>query len=422
MLVDIFQNETGDPALDPLGRMATNRVTAGLTYTGFVDVVSLGTPLLSREPVSADTGSLEQSDRLQTLARSNGTGTVVSGSYYLYGDSVHFHAHVTDARSGEELASIEPVRGLVDAPIAAVEQLRDRVMTMLATLTDPRLAKWARYASKPPTFKAYKAFVEGIELKTTGKSREALPHFLDAAAIDSAFTISLLWAALAASNSGQRALADSILQALKRRREQLAPLDRQFLDFHLAMLRRDHMGALQAIRRLVQIAPGSEYLKLGGHAALQLNRPREAIELLLQADPTSGWLRGWYPYWGDLTWAYHALGDHKRELEAARRARRQFPDNPAVRSWEIPALVALGRIDEVNARIEEAQLLGRDLMGVAAVELRAHGYRAAGMQMQRRQIEWLESRPELGSEQRNSLASLLLRVGRLDEARVLLEE
>ena len=61
--------------------MATDRVTAGLTYTSFVDVVSLGTQLLSREPVLADSGSTEPSGRLQTLARANGTGTVVWGSY-----------------------------------------------------------------------------------------------------------------------------------------------------------------------------------------------------------------------------------------------------------------------------------------------------------------------------------------------------
>ena len=57
--------------------MATDRVTAGLTYSSFVEVVSLGTQLLSLEPIVADTGPTEGSDRLQALARANGTGTVV---------------------------------------------------------------------------------------------------------------------------------------------------------------------------------------------------------------------------------------------------------------------------------------------------------------------------------------------------------
>ena len=227
VLVDIFQNETGDPSLDPLGRIATDQVTAGLTYSTFVDVVSLGTRLLSREPVVTDASSLEHDD-LQALARANGTGTVVWGSYYLQSDSLHFLAHVTNAATGEELATIEPVRGPVDAPLAAVERLRDRVMTTLATLTDPRLAKWMRYASKPPTFDACTEFVEGIELATNGKPVEAIPYFLRAAALDSDFTMALLWAALAYHNTAQPALRDSIKQALNVRRGQPAPLDRLF--------------------------------------------------------------------------------------------------------------------------------------------------------------------------------------------------
>ncbi len=423
VLVDIFQNETGDPSLDHLGRMATDRVTAGLTLTSFMDVVSLGTRLLSRQPVVPDTGLLEQAD-LQALARANGTGTVVSGSYYLQGDSVHFLAHVTNAATGEELAALEPVVGAIDTPVAAVEQLRDRVMTTLATLTDHRLAKWMRYASKPPTFEAYTEFVEGIELHMHQKPREALPHFLAAAALDSTFTMASLWAVNAYGNSAQWALRDSIGQALNRRRGQLAPLDRLLLDFTLAYYDADYESALEAMRRFVEIAPGSEFLYEAGHAARMADRPGEAIEFLTQADPESGWLRGWLSYWFVLNWSYHRLGDHERELELARRGRRQFPDAPPHRSHEIRALAAMGRIDEVNLRIDEALEVGgrapRWVMWVAAHELRGHGYRAAGMLALQRHVEWLESRPP--EAVRFNLGVSLMLVGRLDEARKVIEE
>ena len=233
MLVVVFQNETGDPSLDPLGLMATDRVTAGLTYSAFVDVVSLGTRLLSLEPVVPDSDATGRSSRLQALARANGTGTVVSGSYYLQGDSVHFLAHVTNATTGEELATIEPVRGSVDAPFAAVERLPDRVTTRLATLTDPQLAKWMRYASQPPTFDAYTEFVQGIELHSSSKFRESIPYFLQAEALDPDFTMASLWAAFAYRNSGQREQADSMLQALSMRRSQLAVPDRLLSDYQM---------------------------------------------------------------------------------------------------------------------------------------------------------------------------------------------
>ena len=427
VLIDIFQNETGDPSLDALGRMATDRVTAGLTYSTFVDVVSLGTQLLSREPVGAGTSFSLEYDDLETLARANGTGTVVWGSYYLQGDSLHFIAHVTNAATGEELATIEPVRGPVDAPLAALERLRDRVMTTLATLTDPRLAKWMRYASKPPTFEAYTEFVEGVERVWNREPSEAIPYFLRAAALDADFTMALLWAASAYGNR-----ADSILQALNVRRAQLAPLDRLLLDYQLSFYGGDRHGALETLRRVLEIAPGSEFLWRAGALALRLDRPREAIEFLTQVDPESGWLRGWVLYWDRLTRAYHEVGDYEAELEALDRMRQLHPNAPRTLGVEMRVLGAGGRIEELGLRIPEAiqRSTGRALFinGIpfgGFRELRAHGYPAAASNLADRTLEWFEGRTSDWRQdpgQSFVYAKLLSQVGRWVEAQAILEE
>lgn len=39
VVVAVFENQTGDAAFDPLGRMAQDWITQGLARTGFVDVV-----------------------------------------------------------------------------------------------------------------------------------------------------------------------------------------------------------------------------------------------------------------------------------------------------------------------------------------------------------------------------------------------
>ena len=396
VLVDIFQNETGDPSLDPLGRIATDRVSAGLTYTSFVEVVSLGTQLLSLEPVVTDTGSTERSGRLQALARANGTGTVVWGSYYLQGDSLHFLAHVTKAATGEELATIESVRGPVDDPVAAVEQLRDRMMSTVATLTDPRLAKWMRYASKPSTFEAYTEFVEGIELRGNEKPAEAIPYFLRAAALDPDFTMASLWAAFAYAR--QSAPADSIRQALNRRRGQLAPVDGLFLDYQLADHSRDYYGArdydgaLKAMRQVVEIAPGSDFLLRASWAAFLDGRLPEAIEFVTRIDPGDGML-------GErvsrrLTFLYHRLGDHERELQALNRLRQLDPKSHRTLRAAMRTLAALGHIEELEASIPEA--VQRDPWNGGFLwygELRAHGYPAAASDLANRTLEWFEGRP-----------------------------
>jgi serine/threonine-protein kinase len=453
VLVDVFQNQTGDASLDHLGRMATDWITQGLSYTTFVDVVSLGTPLLSRQPITPDSNPPRDGSRLHTLAEANGTGTVVWGSYYRQGDSVHFQAHVTDARNREELASLAPVSGLVRAPVDGVERLRDRVMTTLATLTDPRLAKWARYASKPPTFEAYQEFVAGIELHTTElKPAEARQHFLRAAELDSTFTMPLLWVLLSRVYLSV-GLRDSLFGILEGRRAQMAPLDGLFLDYHLARQRGDLPAALQSMRRVVELAPGSDYLKMAGNVALLVGRPREAVEFLTQADPESGWLRGWLPYWRDLVHAHHALGDHELELTAARRARGLYPSFFPILHWEMSALAALGRTAELRALIEEAVSFttsGKwDSSGLAnlgffenpggamvraAWELRAHGHGdREAVQLIDQAIEWYQTRPWYGGESAHGLTGrhllnellqfcrALIDVGRLREARKVAE-
>jgi DNA-binding SARP family transcriptional activator/TolB-like protein len=426
VLVGIFANETGDPSLDHLGRMAADWITQGLTYTGFVDVVSFGTPLLTR-PLKEGIDPRERND-LAEVARAHGTGTVIQGGYYRQGDTVVFQARVTRARDGDVLAAIGPVAGHVGETVDAAERLRDRVTTTLATLTDPRLAKWARYASKPPTFEAYKEFVEGIELHTHAKFREAIPHFLRAAALDSNFTMASLWAAFAYGNAGQRAPADSLRQALDRRRGQLAPLDRLLLDYQLGYYGRDRHSALEAMRRFVEIAPGSEYLYKAGLAALMANRPREAIGFLTQADSESGWLRGWVSYWNVFTLAYHRLGEHREELAVARRARRLFPDKRFLLERELQALGALGRTDEVQVLLEEGQETGLAL--AAARELLVHDHLEAASQVLDRGImrhqAWLSTpSTDTTSSQIDGgigqLADMLLLHGRVDEARVVLE-
>ncbi|MFQ5830586.1 MAG: tetratricopeptide repeat protein [Candidatus Methylomirabilia bacterium] len=318
---------------------------------------------------------------------------------------------MTDARHGTALAAIEPIGGAVGAPLEAMEQLRDRVMTALATLTDPRLTKWIQHASKPPTFEAYREFVTGVELHTTVNFEEGRPYFLRAAALDSTFTMPLLWAIM-----GHAPAADSIAEALNRRRDRLAPLDRHFLDYLTAT---DGVTQLEAIRRVVEIAPGSDYLKNAGGTALRLNRPREAIQFLLAADPESGWLRGWTPYWNTLTAAYHLLGEHDRELEAAREGRRLHPDEGATIYYETRALAALGRVEPILARAEGALAAGAHmLLAVSAGELYAHGHRGAASELLGRMIQLYRGR-ENG---RFHLARALAMAGRLDESRPILEQ
>lgn len=424
VLVDLFANRTGDPELEELGRMATDWIAQGLTYTGFVDVVTLGTPILAGQGARAGSDGDGGGEGLERIARDHGTGTLVSGSYYRSGDSVYFQAHVTDARDRRELASLEPVAAAVEVPVPGLEKLRDRVMAALATLTDPRLARWQRNASKPPSFEAYRTFVEGLELQTTHhRAREAARRFREAKELDAGFTMAKLWEAMSLRNARLRDEADSLLAELSQDRQHLAPLDRAFLDYQVARSDGDAMAMLRAARRMAEIAPGSEYLKLAGHSALLAGRPAEAVRHYERADPESGWLRGWSPYWARLAAAHHRLGNLERMLEVARRGRSRYPDNAQIREQELRALAALGRIEELERQIAELRALDSPYTATAlaytAEELGAHGYEELSRKLFRESIAIERKELAEGSNPRGSriaLSFLFQTVGDLDAA------
>jgi tetratricopeptide (TPR) repeat protein len=144
---------------------------------------------------------------------------------------------------------------------------------------------------------------------------------------------------------------------------------------------------------------------------------------LTQADPESGWLRGWVPYWFVLTRAYHEGGEYERELEAVDRWRQLHPETPEMLRAELRTLAALGRIEELSARVLGAIQRGQP-MGGWSRELRAHGYPAAASDLAGRTLEWFDQTSDWRQDPRQFLAygRFLSQAGRWDEAQAVLEE
>ena len=153
---------------------------------------------------------------------------------------------------------------------------------------------------------------------------------------------------------------------------------------------------------------------------------------MTQVDPESGWLREREGYWVSLTSAYHDVGNYAAELEALDRMRQLYPESPVTRRVEFRTLAALGRIEELGARIPEEieRLVGR-LAFTSGIpfrgfeELRAHGYPAAASDLEDRTLEWFEGRTSDWRQdpgQSFVYAKLLSRAGRWDESEAILED
>ena len=96
--VAVFENQTGDASLDPLGRMASDWITQGLSRVEGIEVAPSTTVLFAG--ASAGSPAAAARDPIRALAEASGAGTVVSGTYYLQGDTLRFQAGVTNVVHG----------------------------------------------------------------------------------------------------------------------------------------------------------------------------------------------------------------------------------------------------------------------------------------------------------------------------------
>jgi tetratricopeptide (TPR) repeat protein len=418
-----FVNQTGDSALGPLGRLTSDWIAQGLAEAGFAEVVD---PETIR-------WTWQRAPNARALANATGARLVVTGAYYVEGDSVRLLARIGDAADDRVLRALAPVSGPVAAPRQAVARLRERVLGALGGLLDASPDAWAAASELPPSLAAYRHFSAGHEHFARDAFQDATREYLAAHRLDSTFVAPVVWAGLSRYLTGAPATADSLFRVADRARARLAPADRYLLAALWAEARGDFAGALRAAREMARVAPTSTGALLSvGWQATRVNRPAEAVAALVRLDPERPDVRRYPGYWHVLTEAYHLLGDYRAELAAAQRGRGQHPDRLTTLYNEARALSALGRIEDVGGRLDEASELAED-PGFRAVEvieaiggeLRTHGHAAAAEAAFARALRWYDGRPageRAAPTFRARHAEALYLAGRWEEARRIVEQ
>jgi tetratricopeptide (TPR) repeat protein len=373
-----FENRTGDSALAPVSDIAADYIARGLAATGLMHEVydARATAREVGEPVpSGAAGGLR-------LAKRVGAGTVLSGSYFLDADSLHFEARLLDGQTGQLIVPLQPSVGLVREKTRVVEQLRQRVMAGLAMVLGSEFDTW-QAASLPPTYEAYQEMLAAQRSGRGFEFADAADHYARAAALDTTFTGAQTARAVMLWLSNQCDAVDSIVSRLEPKRHLLPAADLGQLDLAAASCHDDADGALSAVHRALESVPRSLYFTiLGSVVALEHLRPEESLEILqrLNAEKLGFSNDPFYSEWLGMT--YHMLGDYKRELAV---------------SGHTEALVGLGRIREAEQAAAEAlpaQHTGNDPwpapMGseCVALELQAHGHPEAARRVRERIIAW----------------------------------
>jgi hypothetical protein len=426
VVVAPLENRTGQPLLDPVGIWAAEWIIQGLSHTGLIEVVPMMATLAATRYVDNVPADSEGVARFRLLAQETGAVILVSGAFYQQADSLYLHVSVTDAHRNRVLHALQPVAASLDLPLAGIEELRMRLMGVLAPHFNPRTQHHtAASGAAAPSFDAYRAHAAGMELFVSGDFRAAHASLIDAAARDSFFTVPLLYAAISLENVGDYVGADSILARLRPRQHLLPEFERIGFAMLDASLRGDHAAYYRAHLRAPVVAPGTLAHWGLANAALRVNRPAEAIRTMRALDPTRGELRGWASYWITLSQARHRLGQYRAELAVAGRARELLADDPRVTGMQISALAGMRRIHELNSLLAKQTERGpapATLLRHAGLELRAHGAQADGAALLQASLEALLARPRDDPGYRAALARAHYLVGDWDAAGVLLRD
>ncbi|HEY7860663.1 MAG TPA: hypothetical protein VIB98_04425 [Gemmatimonadaceae bacterium] len=354
VLVNAFENRTGDPRLESLGRMAEDWLTQGLLRTHLVDVVDSRAAFVQGH--AADGASIDP----LTTARRTGASLLVSGNFYRTGDTILFQAGVLDVPSGRIVRAIGPIFATQRAPLAALDELRSRVMSALASVVNVHAPESLEESGQVPPFEAYQAYIDASDAYLHGDARRAEELFLSAAHKDSAFTAAAVAAAGVAANAGDCSLIDSIAHTLDANSRHLDRIERLSTQIDVAHCHGRHEEALRLTLERAELEPRTSSFRLSAaSAALWADRPERALNLLREIDPRSdlSWSRDstQFQYWSDYTEALHLLDRHDEELAITDRI---SPGEPLIRAWlRGRALAALSRPVEVLALVDTALTL-----------------------------------------------------------------
>lgn len=398
-----FENRTGREDLDSLGDIIADVILDGLSQIDVVEVVpSWVTSAFARE-AGTDRLEIRSEGGVRTLADETRAATVVRGRYYLLGDSLIIQGEISDEQS-QRIVESRQVTWPASHPMEAAGDLRKSVLTALALQVDPRAEEGLAvfFDTRLPPYDAYEAFMRSVtatfETDASGipDARAILENALRAFELDSTFYGAAVAAGWGYYMAGQWRQADSLVALAESNSDEMSPGFRAWLTVLGARLHGNLEMEYGASQEMSRRFPSSWHLWQFGSAALTVNRPREAVEVLLRADPDSHPLRGRVGYWDSVVLAYHLLGRHEEELTAAREGRERFPDSPLALRNELMALAALGRVEEILAGVDtlisvSTGIPAPDLL-LLAQELRTRGHPDEARSVLQCLLPWFQAR------------------------------
>jgi pentatricopeptide repeat protein len=393
IVVAPFENLTGDPSLDHVGRIASDWLAQAIAEVERVDVVSPATVAIVLRDAA---GSPAQ--RQARLVQATRARRVVTGGFTRRGkDSLVLQAHVLEAPGNQVVWSLDPAVAPVDDPGIAIEALREQVLGGIVSEAVPR----SRVRSvRPPRYSAYREYLAAAELYERYGDFDGARSYLErAVALDSGFAAAYSMLAGSYLNQGRHHEAYEVLRHMERMSRRFSPGELDYLGLTRGHVLRDHELTLRSVQRLAARDSNPVMLYLIGLAGNWLLRPHLAVPAFERSDSLM-MANGFRWQAVGQARAYHLALAHDRELATLSRARRTFPDERSFPYHQLSAYAGLGRpgaglalADTILHGIPDS--LGFDLWSLilASAEFRVHGDSATAMVLAGKVAAWYAAHP-----------------------------
>ncbi len=171
VVVAAFENRSGDASLNPIGRMAAEWITEGISGIR-IDVVPSAD--VFDIPAGVD-GKPVARESLRALAERTGAGLVVSGAYYLAGGDVRVQAQVSEIATGKLLRALAPATAPRADPMPAVDALRRQVRDVVAARLNSVPEDVFSTEATPPKYEAFQEPARRIGLRRAERKIASRP-------------------------------------------------------------------------------------------------------------------------------------------------------------------------------------------------------------------------------------------------------
>jgi tetratricopeptide (TPR) repeat protein len=391
--VESLDNRTGDPSLDPLGQILADRIIDGLG--------GIRRGLQSLPPITVVAGDAAGQAPIEPDGEhSSRQGRIlVTGYEAPRPPGLEVAVQIRDVERRTVLYSSDPFELSRHPTDAEVAPLLEKVMGAVATHVRIGLEN----VSHVPDYTVLREFLSGLEEEWSDPQGRGLDRIERALEMDPEYLEAATWLAGRGVLLQRKEISAPYLEHMARRSSRLT----EYESLTLIMLQASQDGALaralETARGVLRVAPQDHIARFWcAEVAADLGEFQEAVETLsghVERVPRSFRTLRWLML-RRLVYSYHEIGRWEQSLAEARRIQLETPGETWPITYQASALAALGRLDELEQKIQECERIpggecnATVVRSEASWHLIAHGHREAGQSYARQAVE--QFRAEMG--------------------------